>query len=637
MQKINLWDSPQKDNYLFFNNIKEYLNYLTYSKKSLDFIIKSSSNETSFIDCSLDKYSHDNDIEYIYTDDTHPIAVNNEKTFINPNFFKRYIDVFKRYALKEFEKQLMKNECHVIIPSFILTDSLINILTFTKRNKTFYLKDFGDGKKLTDNQKNSIKNNFIAFENIERNGKKESIGSKYVINHYTLDELKSNQDIIIELPTSKDILNRMVHIGENANIILKMSATNIESEATYYYNIKKVFNILSKVNHSFNIKINVNNRVILAKSNLLNSIPKNIKLSIENNRYTYGVKAYLKEEEKLNKLINPIKNSNLSPFEKYIAVYNIVKKFKPYKEHPCSNTTPNCQSGKALPYILNNDYEYMDCEGYGRLLKVLLNKINIPCQEITAYIDMTRDDDYDESKDKPLGGHDRNMVLINDDKYNIHGYYIADATFDNITDFDLYLNCLMTFDRKKEARRLETLQPYDLLLDFHNFNEFEQKINFFLRRKAEEISYYSETEKIQYAYMQLYKNILRLIKNLDYNEYRKLYNKYNQYLTDYTLDISKLEKIASEMLTEYAAYILPLTNNKIDFETIMSAAAIVKKKINNYSPEEVKSWYEETIKNNKEVSLYTLPYIYNYDNKTEAFVTDVPDSIVKKLAMKKEA
>ena len=42
----------------------------------------------------------------------------------------------------------------------------------------------------------------------------------------------------------------------------------------------------------------------------------------------------IKEEAKLEKLISPVKNSNLSPFEKYIAIYNIVKNFKEYNEAP---------------------------------------------------------------------------------------------------------------------------------------------------------------------------------------------------------------------------------------------------------------------------------------------------------------
>ena len=69
-------------------------------------------------------------------------------------------------------------------------------------------------------------------------------------------------------------------------------------------------------------------------------------------------------------LIEPIKNSNLSPLEKFIAIYNVVKNFKPYKESP-----DQLEESRYLRYILNN--EYMVCVGYAKLLKILCEKVGI--------------------------------------------------------------------------------------------------------------------------------------------------------------------------------------------------------------------------------------------------------------------
>lgn len=631
MKKINLWESSKKEEFIYFNNTKDYFSYLDLNNLELDFVIKDSYTEFDDIECELDKYAFDNNIEFIYTDKDHPIAYSNNKTFINPAFFKKHINVFKRYAIKKFEKKIISNKPNIIIPSFILTDSLLDILTFFKRKYNFYLKDFGDGFELTEKQKNKIKNNFLEFFVSKRFHPQEHISSKYVINHYTLDDFKSNMDIIIEIPTDDKTINNMVYIGKDNNIILAKSGIQKEDEELYFNIIKKIFNKLKNVNHSFNIEISVHNRELLNRSNLLNNIPSNINLKINNNRFVYDIATYQKEEEKLNNLINPIKNSNLSPFEKYIAIYNIVKKFKPYKDCQCSEDNNACQKSRILKYVLEDDNEYIVCEGYAKLLKELLNKINIPCQELVTFVDLTKDEDYNPEKDKDRSGHDRNLIIINDDKYNIHGYYIADPTFDNITDFDIYLNCLMTFDRKKEARRLEYLTNEDILLDFHNFEEFQRKINFFLKRKINEHNYNTEKENIQFAYIALYKCILKILKQIDYNKYSELYDKYNKYLTDYTIDISSLENIASKMLTEYANYIIPLTNNNISFETILAAAAVVKSKIDNYSDEQIKIWLKETINNNEEVGKYTLPYIYDPADKTEAYITNHPNSKIKNL------
>lgn len=103
---------------------------------------------------------------------------------------------------------------------------------------------------------------------------------------------------------------------------------------------------------------------------------------------------------------------------------------------------------------------------------------------ISVGVDTSYDDGFT-TEDKPtnIEGHQRNIIKNDDNKYNIHGIFIADATWDNHMKYDLYANASMTFDRKKEAERLEKLNDYDLLLDFHNFEEFTKKLNFFLKKR----------------------------------------------------------------------------------------------------------------------------------------------------------
>lgn len=622
MKKINLWDSSQSQNFIFFNNTKDYFNYLTENNLSLEFITKESYTPIDDVESAEDKYALENNISLTYTDETHPIAYSKEKTYINPVFFKKNIERFKKYAIEEFERQLLQKKNNIIIPDFIFTDSLIYILTFLKRDKNFIVKEFDKGIKLTDKQRKTLQDNFIELSIEKRFNPKEIISSKYVINYYTLDDLKSNPEIILELPTTKEILERLIHVNATSKIILKQSGINKNDDNLYYDNVLYIFNILSKINHPFNIEITVTHRELFKIHNIINKKPSNINLSINNNRYTYSIEEYQKEEAKLDKLVKPIKESNLSPFEKFIAVYNIVKKYKPYKD----TDKLDClyQDGRVLKYVLDDDNDYMVCEGYAKLLKVLLDKVNIDAQEVIAHVDITKDEDYDETKDNDRCGHDRILVFIDDDKYNIHGYYLSDPTFDNITNYDLYLNCLMTFDRKKESQRNEFLEKEDLLLDFHNFEEFQRKINFYLKRKINENRYKTETENIQYAYTTLYITILKLLKDIDYSEYSYLFDKYNKDLTNSNLELSKLEKIASDFLTEYANYIIPLSNNHINFETILLAASVVKSKINNYDNEELSNWLIDTIKNNEKVGNTTLPYIYDSSNPTEAYLIDKP-------------
>ncbi len=121
-----------------------------------------------------------------------------------------------------------------------------------------------------------------------------------------------------------------------------------------------------------------------------------------------------------------------------------------------------------------------------------------------------------EEKPVEYAGHARTIVNLDDDKYNIHGIYLADATWDNTMDSDIYLNSLMTFDRKKEARRLERLNNIDLLFDFHNFTEFSQKIDYLIKKIGKENIFYKTDNPINYSYKEIYNTITKILKEIDY-------------------------------------------------------------------------------------------------------------------------
>ena len=624
MKKEYLWKSNQKENYIFFTNVKDYFTYLDNNNIELDFITKDRYIPIDDIELDLDKYAYENDIEFIYTDDNYPISFSknkSSKTIINPIFFKKHEQAFKDYANKRFEKSLNERKANITIPNFIFSDNLLSkIINNPKTHETnFLLEEFTDNTTLTENQKELIKKNFLSFYIKNRFYPSEKISSKYLVKYYTIYTLKTAKEIPIELPISKEEINNLSYVGCNNQIILSLSPEVKQDELNYYNMIKEIFNTLKNNIKSYNITIKVSNRELLKESKLLENIPSNINLTIDNNRYKYDVASYQIEEQKLEKLISHIKNSNLSPFEKYIAIYNIVKNYKPYKESSNIGMGKECDKSRVLKYVLDEDNDCIVCEGFSKLLKELLIKVGIPTQELITFIDVTREPDYKENESS-LIGHDRNLVKIDDDKYNIHGYYITDSTWDNSMKYDLYLNCIMTFDRKKEARRLEELTNEDILLDFHNFEEFQTKINFYLRRKIQELNYKTEEEKILMAYILLYKNILKTIKNLDYQEYCYLYDKYNKYFSNYYIKLKELDIIASNMLTEYANYILPLTNNKVSKQTILVASTIVKRKIDKYNDEEITAWLNQIVIDNQKVEEYTLPYEYDPNNKLEAYV-----------------
>lgn len=225
-----------------------------------------------------------------------------------------------------------------------------------------------------------------------------------------------------------------------------------------------------------------------------------------------------------------------------------------------------------------------------------------------------------EDKATEIEGHQRNIIKIDDDKYNIHGIFIADATWDNSQNYDLYQNSAMTFDRKKEAKSLETLNDYDLLLDFHNFEEFTKKLNFFLKKKIRDTAFKEKpyNEKLTTAYTQAYQKIMEILSKLDYPKFLEFYNKYDEKIKKFNISLKEIEEISSDFLTEYATYILPLTNKKIDKTTLLDAATNTKVSLNDSLDKEETRKEIEAI--NDEIEEYAFPYSYNPDNPIDNYL-----------------
>ncbi len=118
----------------------------------------------------------------------------------------------------------------------------------------------------------------------------------------------------------------------------------------------------------------------------------------------------------LNWYRNLIKEANLSPTEKVMFAYDIMKTFS-YNE---SNSSKN--DSRAPHRIIETGN--IVCAGYANMLKQILKGMdNIKVGDITV--------DCFDSDGNHLGGHARNIVELDDSKYNIHGIYVLDATWDS--------------------------------------------------------------------------------------------------------------------------------------------------------------------------------------------------------------
>lgn len=635
MEERKLWETKLSEEYYFFKSTEEYFKYLIDNNCGMSFTLK---DKFSFGDQPkdmLDTQAVKQNISITYTDNEHPIAVPKSsgflKTYISPIFFKEHKEEFINFFKKYIDNLNNDNSSSITILDFAITDEeLIKLINNPNLQDSYFNYRIIEEKKLTEEQIKLIRDLHLEFNIIEDN-EVTKISTKKAINYYTYKELKNMESITLYIPgdIKSEEIDNFIYINgleNNANIRLPIKFGE-KNEKEYFSELVNIFNRLASHNKKYNIEIEVTNRQKLKESGLLSQLPSNINVLIKNDLYTYNYETFMSEEETIEKLIAPIKQANLSPLEKYLAAYNIAKQFKPYKE----NKEDKNQS-RYLRYILNNDY--IVCVGFAKLLEEFLNHLEIPIMNIGVAVDVSYDKGFtQEEKTLNLAGHARCMVKIDDDKYNIHGIYVVDPTWDNDLENDLYLNALMTFDRKKEARRLEGLSSEDLLLDFHNIEEFKKKTAYYMKKQiktnqgknTDTKSYDSAVEK---SYRNYYDAVLNILSQLDYQKYEYFKNKYIILKSHITNSLSEsisskdLDKVFNEMLLEYAEYILTLSNKKVSISSILKAATEVKRKVDGLTDIELKEWLENTIKVNKHDERRAFPYQYNPSNSTEAYLED---------------
>ena len=465
---------------------------------------------------------------------------------------------------------------------------------------------------------------------------KEQISTNHAIGCFSFDDLKQYKNIFVKLPQELKDIDNLFYTRDDVTInLINEDFTSLKSatETNYYNNVLKVINQLSNHNRKYNIKIEVDNRELFKKSNIINVIPSNINLIINTNlkgestHVEYDTDTYIKEEIKVENLIKPIRDSNLSSFEKYIACYNLAKNFKAYREN-----NEDRKKARELRYILDDDNKYIVCVGFSNLLSLFLDKVGIPNTQIDVEVDISYN--YSDLLDNiPIKneGHRRNLVKIDDDKYNIHGYYIADSTWDNKLGLDYYNNAVLTFEEKKEAHSLESLTEIDLFFDFNNFEDFSNKINYFLRTNISIDVQFNKKEEdaIIYAYKALYRKILGILYYTDQKKYFEFYNKYKT-IVDSHMNLKEMEPIVYNFLNEYASYIIPLSNNKISMNKILDAACVVKKEISGYSDEEITDWLESVKIINRRRRQQAFPYNAKLNDNIQARSEDLLEEIKKR-------
>ncbi len=391
--------------------------------------------------------------------------------------------------------------------------------------------------------------------------------------------------------------------------LLDGATVNIKLNKLENINLKELVNLLNrldKLNKKIYVELKLKdfNYSEINDSGILDYKYNNMKIAFTfidgyATREYNTLEEYKKVQVKLDEMIKDVKDSNLSPYEKYIAVYNMVTRFRKYKESPFF-----ADESRQLLYILFG--KYIVCSGYVRLLDILLDRVGIKTTK-QLYVDMDSSymDGFNlEEKVVTKDGHMRLLVNLDDDKYNIHGIYIADPTWDNSTKTDYLVHANMTIDSMRVSSNLFYLSGELLLLDIHNFQEYQEQVDYLFKKILGNSK--KTSENIMKTYNQIVLLILDLLLKLDEEVVRNIYDKYHNGSGKY---ICKDEETYQSFITEIGHYIVSKVNNPISKDVMFRAYEEEKKQFSNKSIEEIKMLKSRIIKNYKRDEKKFFPYL----------------------------
>lgn len=246
----------------------------------------------------------------------------------------------------------------------------------------------------------------------------------------------------------------------------------------------------------------------------------------------------------INYITKRIKKYNLSPLERVMLVYDIVKNNYYHKE----DQRESYLISRTLDNVLNSGY--IVCVGYVAIINAMLKNLDI---NVISMICETKRD-----------RHCRSMIYLKDAKYNIDGIYVLDPTWDskrhngheNIDKYNYFLLPLFLAERTAHSGFSSVVN-----LSLSDFKSLEAECNYGDDNNIEEMI--KKTSKIRYCLKQLFE----LVNNNHYDEFIEGVSFY-EFLSEE--EIKKLENIYRDVFSKYNI-------NDIDVDTFLRLIYKTKK------------------------------------------------------------
>lgn len=543
------------------------------------------------------------DINFIYNDYNHPTCftsfMKEPSVLINEEYYKQNKD----YVINSVIDMIKKHSGNLsIYSSDLITKDVILAIASNPNITSVKLGTLSDIYKLTKEDYDILNNGII--KGIDTEAVSEELDNNFdgiiyynmtkkLIDNYNYSQVTNNTSMFISNVLSQKELQYFSLAKEDLKIYFSSkNYADIINNIEYLEKMGKNFKYVIKVDNKQEF-----NKCIFSRTDLPSSI------SIEVGAEVHSVDRYLKYEKMLYEMIEPAQS--LSPFEKFLYAYNIVKKFKSYKE-----SSTNVFESRNLYDVLSNDY--MVCVGYSAMLCDLLDKLGISAMRYSLDVDTGFDKIDPQLEEMPINnmskkeGHSRVIVNLVDEKYGINGIYQSDPTWDNILDNDSYAYALMTFKEASKGRRyLYQDQSEVQMFDSSSIEEFYYIINNYLDSlvRKDKDPKFAEANARKSAI----NKILKLLSKLDNGFYQKLLEKYKD-INSYKTEISDL--MLSSFMYNVGSYITSKIQNPISVNKYKEAIRVLYFSIYDLEADEIEKLVNETIDYNKQRFERAFPTTY---------------------------
>lgn len=387
----------------------------------------------------------------------------------------------------------------------------------------------------------------------------EKINNICKYNEYIKNSLNGFLDYVKEKKTSKSIKYKMLNEFVNHKYPLNVNFVNqIESINFITNDIKKVYNYLLK-NKSIkdkDIVIKFNNifdkeKIEEAKKSFSNF--KNVQLYDVSNLKEHNIDSYEKSINIIDDIVNFIKKLDLSPMEKVMFTYDLIRK----KVYTLENEDEDYTASRDTIDVLLGDK--IVCLGYANVFNTILEKLGFNPKLF-----------YLKCINNPNEGHARSIMYLKDDKYDIEGIYLFDPTGDSkrIHENNNYLNRYTFF-----AKTLEEMKQLDKQFDLKNISMQSYDLN--MMKKIIDAINLDKIEDLDISVIKTYNEIARIKQD---DELPIIYNLSKENDISLPEELKDYYKIDKDKITKKVKEYDLLMNNTINAETYLDILYNVRKK-----------------------------------------------------------